>query len=46
MFNYDYIANEDIKEHNRKWLQIIHNPYITLIVGGSGPREKKILCLI
>ena len=35
MFNFDYIINEDIKEHNPNWPEIIGNPYRMSIVGGS-----------
>ena len=33
MFNFDYVANEDIKEHNPNWSEI---PYLILIIEGSG----------
>ena len=33
MFNFDYVANEDIKEHNPNWSGI---PYLILIIEGSG----------
>ena len=35
MFNFDYITKEDIKEHNRNWLQIPNHTYRILTVGGS-----------
>ena len=35
MFNFDYIAKEDIKEHNLNWLEIPDHPYRILIVGSS-----------
>ena len=34
MFNFDYITNEDIKEHNRKWSEIPQHPYQILTTGG------------
>ena len=33
MFNFDQVANEDIKEHNPNWSEI---PYLILIIEGSG----------
>ena len=33
MFNFDYVANEDIKEHNPNWSEI---PYLILLIEGSG----------
>ena len=33
MFNFDCVANEDIKEHNPNWSEI---PYLILIIEGSG----------
>ena len=33
MFNFDSVANEDIKEHNPNWSEI---PYLILIIEGSG----------
>ena len=33
MFNFDYVANEDIKEHNPNWSEI---PYLILIIEDSG----------
>ena len=33
MLNFDYVANEDIKEHNPNWSEI---PYLILIIEGSG----------
>ena len=35
MFNFDYTAKEDIKEHNLNWLEIPDYPYRILIVGSS-----------
>ena len=34
MFNFDYITEEDIKEHNSNWPEIPDHPYRILIVGG------------
>ena len=39
MFNLDDIANEDNKEHNKKWPYIPDHLYRTLIIGGSGSRK-------
>ena len=36
MFNFDYIAKENIKEHNPTWSEIPDNPWRILIVAGSG----------
>ena len=36
MLNFDYVANEDIKEHNPNWSEIPHHPYLILIIEGSG----------
>ena len=36
MFNFDYVANEDIKEHNPNWSEIPDHPYLILIIEGSG----------
>ena len=35
MFDFDYIATGDMKEHNSNWLEIPNHPYKTLIIGGS-----------
>ena len=43
MFNFDYITKEDIKEHNKKWLEIPDHPYRILIVGGSQSRKTNAL---
>ena len=32
MLNFDYIAKEDIKEHNPNWPQVCHHPYRILTV--------------
>ena len=39
MFNFDYITDKDIKEHNPKLPDISDHPYRILIVGGSGFRK-------
>ena len=36
MFNFDYIAKEDIKEDNPKWSEMLDHPYRILIIGGPG----------
>ena len=36
MFNFYYIAKEDIKEHNPNWPQVRHHPYRILTVWSSG----------
>ena len=36
MLNFDYVANEDIKEHNPNWSEIPDHPYLILIIEGSG----------
>ena len=41
MFNFDYIAKEEIKEHNQNEQKHPDHSYITLIVGGSGSGNKK-----
>ena len=43
MFNFDYIAKEDIKEHNPTWPEIPYHPYWILITGGSGWRKTDAL---
>ena len=43
MFNFDYITNEDIKEHNPNWPEIPDHPYRILIVGGSGSGKTNAL---
>ena len=39
MFDFDYIAQANIKERNTKWPEIPNHPYKILIVGGSGSRK-------
>ena len=36
MFNFDYITEEYMKQHNQNWSEIPDHPYRILIVGGSG----------
>ena len=36
MLNFDYVPNENIKEHNPKWKDIPDHPCWILIIGGSG----------
>ena len=43
MFNFGYIAKEDIKEHNPNWTEITDDLYRTLIVGGSGSGKTNAL---
>ena len=35
MFNFGYITNEDIKEHNSNWPELPDHLYRILIAGGS-----------
>ena len=35
MFNFDYVTNEDMKEHNPNWPKIFDHPSWILIIGGS-----------
>ena len=43
MFNLDNITNENNNEHNKKWPYILDNPYIKLIIGGSGSGKTNAL---
>ena len=43
MFNFDYITNEDKKQHNSNWPEIPDHPYWILIVRGSGTRKTNAL---
>ena len=43
MFNLDDIANENNKEHNKKWLYIPDYSYKMLIIGGSGSGKTNAL---
>ena len=40
MFKFDYIAKEDIKEHNSNWSEIPDHPCRILIFGGSGSAKN------
>ena len=43
MFNFNYVAKENIKEHNPKWPVILDHPYRILITGGSGSGKTNVL---
>ena len=43
MFKFDYITQEDIKEHNPNWPDIPDHPYRILITGGSGSGKTNAL---
>ena len=43
MFNFDYITQEDIKEHNPNWPDIPDHPHRILITGGSGSGKTNAL---
>ena len=43
MFNFDYIAKKDIKEHDPNWSDISYHPSRILIVGGSGSGKTNAL---
>ena len=43
MINLDSIANENNKEHNKKWPFILDHPYRYLIIGGFGSRKTNAL---
>ena len=43
MFNFDYVTNEDIKEHNPNWSKIPDHPCRILIIGSSGSRKTNAL---
>ena len=43
MFNFDYITEEDIKEHDPNWPEIPNHPYRILTVGGSGSQKANAL---
>ena len=43
MFNLDNIANENNKEHNKKWPFIPDHPYRMLIIGDSGSGKTNVL---
>ena len=39
MINFDDVTQENIKEHNANWPQILDHPYRILITLGSGSRK-------
>ena len=43
MINFDEDTNENIIEHNLKWLYIPGHPYRILIIGGSGSGKTNAL---
>ena len=43
MINLDSIANENNKEHNKKWPFILDHPYRILIIGASGSGKTNAL---
>ena len=43
MINFDDSPNENIVEHNSKWLDIPDHPYRILIIGGSGLGKTNVL---
>ena len=43
MINFDDYTNENIIEHNSKWLHIPDHPYRILIIGGSGSGKTNAL---
>ena len=43
MFNFDYIAKEDMKEHNPNQPEISDHSYRILLVGGSKSRKTSAL---
>ena len=43
MFNFDYVTNEDIKEHNPNWPKIPDRGYRILITGGCGSGKTNTL---
>ena len=43
MFNFDNITNENNKEHNLKWPNILHHVYRILIIGGFGSGKTNAL---
>ena len=43
MINFDYIAKEDIKEHNTCWPEIPYHPYRILIIGSPGSGKTNAL---
>ena len=43
MINFDEYTNENVIEHNLKWLYIPDHPYRILIIGGSGSGKTNAL---
>ena len=43
MINLDSIANENNKEHNKKWPFILDHPHRILIIGGFRSRKTSAL---
>ena len=43
MINFDYFRKENIKEQNPNRLQIIDQPYIILVIGGSESEKTNAL---
>ena len=43
MFNFDYTAQEDLKEHNPNWPKIPDHPYQILIIGSCGSGKTNAL---
>ena len=41
MFTFNYITEEDIKEHNPNCPKITEHPYRTLIIEGYEPEKNK-----
>ena len=46
MFNFDYISNENIKEHDPNWPEISDHPYRILIIGDSGSGKTNALVIV
>ena len=46
MFNYDCIAKEDRKEHNKYWPEMPEYPCRIFIVGGFGSGKNALLKVI
>ena len=43
MINFDDVTEEEAKENNPNWPQILDHPYKILIIGGSGSGETNSL---
>ena len=43
MFNFDYITEECMKQHNQNWLELPDYPYRILIVEGSGSGKSNLI---